>query len=411
MAALKEPDCLKFVSPILKTGKEFQKRDPVITYYCNVYAIQKALSQLGKKRPKEADAFLLSMMDQVEQMKKQLVGDEAVTSEVVAQAHVESKALQLFTYADNEDRGGRFGKNVVKAFYTAHILFEIVSQFGEQSQEVQEKQKYAKWKAAYISRCLKDGQTPIAGPVGGDEGDDDNAAAAAGGPPLAGAAAAQPGYPPQQAQSGYPPQQGGTGGFGGFDVNAATHPGDPNAIPGFVQPMNPMASFVPPTNPASTFNQGPPTSFNPPPSGASQPPADNFGQPPMNNFSQPSNSPYPPPTATQGVPSFDASAAAAANAAAMANLQQPHVAPRSVSPTPSPSGSLRPTPAPRQVDYAGKLLPVPSAGEFRPLEYDKKSRLEKLLKYANSALMYDDMLNVVQNLTRAHNLVCHGREE
>lgn len=30
-------------------------------------------------------------------------------------------------------------------------------------------QKYAKWKAAYIHKCLKTGETPIPGPAGGDD--------------------------------------------------------------------------------------------------------------------------------------------------------------------------------------------------------------------------------------------------
>ena len=31
--------------------------------------------------------------------------------------------------------------------------------------------KYAKWKAAYINNCLKNGETPIPGPVGGTDDD------------------------------------------------------------------------------------------------------------------------------------------------------------------------------------------------------------------------------------------------
>ena len=41
-----------------------------------------------------------------------LAEEEAITSEIVGQAHVEGYALKLFVYADNEDRAGRFGKYV-----------------------------------------------------------------------------------------------------------------------------------------------------------------------------------------------------------------------------------------------------------------------------------------------------------
>ena len=39
--------------------------------------------------------------------------------------------------------------------------------------QLEKNRKYAKWKAAYIHNCLKNGETPVAGPIGGDE-DSDN---------------------------------------------------------------------------------------------------------------------------------------------------------------------------------------------------------------------------------------------
>ena len=45
-------------------------------------------------------------------MKKDSSAEEAITNEVVGQAHMEHYALQMFLHADNEDRAGRFGKFV-----------------------------------------------------------------------------------------------------------------------------------------------------------------------------------------------------------------------------------------------------------------------------------------------------------
>lgn len=50
--------------------------------------------------------------------------------------------------------------------------------FGDLSEEATDKRKYAKYKAAYIHTCLKNGETPIPGPPneGGEgESDDNNA--------------------------------------------------------------------------------------------------------------------------------------------------------------------------------------------------------------------------------------------
>lgn len=63
-------------------------------------------------------------------------------------------------------------------------------------------QKYSKWKAAYIHKCLKNGETPIPGPAGGDgeeEGGDPPY------PPLPSNTQQPPGYPTSTQQPpGYP---------------------------------------------------------------------------------------------------------------------------------------------------------------------------------------------------------------
>lgn len=41
---------------------------------------------------------------------------------------------------------------------------DILSQFGQLSDDIAEKRKYAKWKAAYIHNCLKSGDIPTPGP-------------------------------------------------------------------------------------------------------------------------------------------------------------------------------------------------------------------------------------------------------
>ena len=46
------------------------------------------------------------------QTKKELSQEEAITNEIVGQAHVEDKAMQLFLWADTEDRAARFNKSV-----------------------------------------------------------------------------------------------------------------------------------------------------------------------------------------------------------------------------------------------------------------------------------------------------------
>merc|ERR1712150_225613 len=103
---------------------------------------------------------------------KVMSGEEAVTNEVVASAHVENYAVKLFLWADKEDRASHFNKNVVKAFYSSGILFDVLTicTQSELSPVNAHMRKYSKWKAAYIHNCLKNGETPLPGPM---EGQDD----------------------------------------------------------------------------------------------------------------------------------------------------------------------------------------------------------------------------------------------
>lgn len=49
-------------------------------------------------------------------------------------------------------------------FFTAGLLMDVLSVFGNVSEEITNNQKYAKWKAMYIHNCLKNGETPTSGP-------------------------------------------------------------------------------------------------------------------------------------------------------------------------------------------------------------------------------------------------------
>ncbi|XP_028252706.1 vacuolar protein sorting-associated protein VTA1 homolog isoform X2 [Parambassis ranga] len=161
------PAPLRPIQHHLRTAQEHEKRDPVVAYYCRLYAMQTGM-KLDSKTP-ECRKFLVKLMDQLETMKKELNDNDSITQEVVGNAHIENYALKMFLYADNEDRSGRFHKNMIKSFYTASLLLDVLSVFGELSEENIQHRKYARWKATYIHNCLKSGEAPQPGPIGMDE--------------------------------------------------------------------------------------------------------------------------------------------------------------------------------------------------------------------------------------------------
>jgi len=63
-----------------------------------------------------------------------------------------------------------FIRNIVKLFFTAGLLMDVLSVFGDVSEEITNTQKYAKWKATYIHNCMKNGETPTPGPPNTESG-------------------------------------------------------------------------------------------------------------------------------------------------------------------------------------------------------------------------------------------------
>ncbi|XP_028296279.1 vacuolar protein sorting-associated protein VTA1 homolog isoform X2 [Gouania willdenowi] len=244
------PAQLRAIHHHMRTAQEHENRDPVVTYYCLLYSMQTGM-KLDSKSP-ECRKFLLKLMDQLETMKKDLADNESITQEVVGNAHIENYALKMFLYADNEDRGGRFHKNMIKSFYTASLLLDVLSVFGELSEENIQHRKYARWKATYIHNCLKNGETPMAGPLAmEDDGSDEFGAEgfSAEGPSHGGSFRGPP------SSQNFNHQDPGFGSSSGIGFTPAPGPSGPppsnynniNIPPGAFAPANTPADVAPPS--------------------------------------------------------------------------------------------------------------------------------------------------------------------
>lgn len=173
---------LKTIQPYVKVAGDFKKKDLVTAYYCNLYAME---SGMRAKDDPSVKSFLMGLINSLEEQKKALELDrnakEIMSSPIVAITHIEDQARNLFNWADAKDRNSEFNKKVVRAFYTSALLFDVaegVSKDEDIDEESKHQRKYARWKATYIHNCLKNGEIPEPGPVGGLEdswNDDDGA--------------------------------------------------------------------------------------------------------------------------------------------------------------------------------------------------------------------------------------------
>ncbi|KAF5727933.1 vacuolar protein sorting-associated protein VTA1 [Tripterygium wilfordii] len=161
MAGENEP--AKLLLPYLQRADELQKHEPLVAYYCRLFAMEKGLRIPQSERTKTTNALLVSLMKQLEKDKKSLKLSPEDS------LHLEGFALNLFAKADKQDRAGRSDLNTAKTFYAASIFFEILNQFGPVQPDLEQKQKYAIWKAADIRKALKEGRKPNPGPPVADD--------------------------------------------------------------------------------------------------------------------------------------------------------------------------------------------------------------------------------------------------
>lgn len=170
MAATSLPDPptqLKAVQSYMKIAQDVERIDPIVSYWIRLYSTETAL-KIDRDSP-ECKTFLSALIVWLEKFKVTQKDNEAVSNQTVGQAHYENFAMTLFNKADTLDREGTANKNTVRMFFMAAVLFEAMAVFGPLTEEITQKAKYAKFKAAYIQKCLKAGQTPKPGPIDGPD--------------------------------------------------------------------------------------------------------------------------------------------------------------------------------------------------------------------------------------------------
>ncbi|RPD64824.1 DUF605-domain-containing protein [Lentinus tigrinus ALCF2SS1-6] len=192
------PPELKAITAYLQRADELQKNDPVISYWCAYYAAQQGIAL--KLKDSAARRFLFDLLGLLERMKTDLGPNDAVHDEPASAAYVENFALRVFAGADNEDRSGNITRNTARKFLAAANFLEIMRIFDSDKAaidlpSIEEKIKYAKWRAADISKAIREGRKPT--PPAGSAAEESPAAA----PDLPDLVVAPPTTPPSASSS------------------------------------------------------------------------------------------------------------------------------------------------------------------------------------------------------------------
>lgn len=362
-------------------------------------------------------------------------------------ARVESFALQVFAAADNEDRNGSATQQTAHQFYAAYVFMDVCRQWGELASDLEQKIKYAMWKAADINRAIKEGRQPKPGGVDEEDGfglgDGRDGMGGGGEFEGSGGGVKAEGVQVEDVNSDVGGGRGGGGGegmAGGF-VAGGSAVGDEDELSSqsfsryFIkqEPMEekkaPLeqthypppstssssssslpTSYLPSTNPASSYPDTPPPIPPQPPLSPNT--ANSLGFAPTNQPFQSALSPgYSPGFLGPAIP--------------------PHASPSSSPPPPPASSSSRPNlPAP-PARRPGSVGPNPASEYTSSSRYSPalpsqitpsalpavvgKSRsaavkeAERLMKHAGSALSFDDLDTAIVKMQQAVALLYNHR--
>lgn len=152
------------VKAYFKYSMELKAHVPTVAYYCKLYAVTKGfeLMKQNAQNPNIADvkAYLIGELKDLEVMK----GALGQTTKEEHQPMVENFMLSVFAKIDKEERTAeKITKQHAIDFKKCSDLIAVLGMFGPMESEWQEREKYCKFKAGIILKCLKNGEEPPRG--------------------------------------------------------------------------------------------------------------------------------------------------------------------------------------------------------------------------------------------------------
>lgn len=145
------PPSLKPIAKYVARGNEVEASNPVVAFYCNLYAVKEGYR---RNTGREGEPFLLGLLEKTELLKK-IIGQDDEAQHLA----VESFALERFAEADGDDMAGISTGETAKKYFNAACYLDVCNVF-KQSEEVATKCLFAKSRMIAIKKALREGSDP-----------------------------------------------------------------------------------------------------------------------------------------------------------------------------------------------------------------------------------------------------------
>lgn len=148
------------ITPFVLRAAQLESAKPVISYWCEYWAVNQILSKQLHNADEECHQFTISLMDKLEQTKAAQAANEAIHDDAAGQAYVEQFALETFERALRPLRANKVTQQTASTFEAAATFLQLINIWHPPDAETTSKIKFAKWNAARILRAIKAGEDP-----------------------------------------------------------------------------------------------------------------------------------------------------------------------------------------------------------------------------------------------------------
>lgn len=163
---LSSSNIMKAIQSFLQRASETREKEPLISYHCQMYAAQLALNHPERKQTANMDIFLNELINRLDQEKNELSKHHTygaiLKNQDACYEYLSKFALKVFLLADQEDRHGKATLKTARIFLASMCFFEVLKLLNVdelESLDIQEKIKYAKWRAAEIGKSIRTGES------------------------------------------------------------------------------------------------------------------------------------------------------------------------------------------------------------------------------------------------------------
>lgn len=156
------------ISTFIARSKELATADPIISYFCRLFAVEQILTKSLHTTDDEIAGFAMGLLDNIESFKKDSSAEilEVIQDKESSIAYVLNFANKIFATGLMAIQEQRVSKQTAMSLLASANFFELLQLWKEDVERVEEledvskKSKYAKFHAARILKAYKNGEDP-----------------------------------------------------------------------------------------------------------------------------------------------------------------------------------------------------------------------------------------------------------